>query len=150
MVSRRSGFRSIEHFFKKYIGISARQSEPPPFCTTRFKGGIALNTSHSTRIAAKNPLDKISQKIPHSFQWRKLNEQIMHAYIHRKRFCLLSWTIYLVTLRHTWITWHSSYTSAKLLKKLMARGRWWNSLHDANKVVSAEKTPGKSFNRCLT
>ena len=94
-------------------------------------------------------MDEISQNIPHSFQWRKLKEQIMLAYIHRKRFCLLSWTIYLVTLGHTGITWHFSYTSAELLKKLMTRGRWWNSLHNANKVESAEKTPGKSFNRCL-
>ena len=108
--------------------MSARQSEPPAFCRTRFKGWMAANTSHNIRIVAKNLLDDISWKIPSasgSFLSFTQVESVDNICLYPSQRLLhaLSGAVHLATLGLTGVTLHSSYASSAFFKKLMSKGQ---------------------------
>ena len=113
--------------FSRYTGMSVRQSEPPAFCRTKFKGWMTANTSCNIRIVAKSLLD-ISWKIPStsgSFlpltQFKSADN--ICVYPSQRLSYAQSWAVHLVTLGLTGVMWHSSFASAAFFKKLISR-RW--------------------------
>ena len=79
--------------FSRYAGMSARKSEPPAFCRTRFKSWIAASATCNIKVVAKNILDDISWKyqvhLVLLFHSHELKVVIIFVYSHSKDFSIL-------------------------------------------------------------
>ena len=121
-------FSKKDMVLSKYTRMSARTSDSPDFCRTKFKGCTPTNVSYNIKLVARNFNSVISTNMPRASASFLLLVHVARA----DTICLKpsqrflqarSCVVHLVTDGQISVTCFLPYISAAFLTKLVAKGQ---------------------------